>query len=50
MKKKGVFLRRISALALAFSIMLGMLAAPQEVSAANLVEEYRDMIGQGGYI
>ncbi len=50
MKKKGVFLRRISALALAFSIMLGMLAAPQEVCAANLVEEYRDMIGQGGYI
>lgn len=51
MKRANQMLRRFMCLALIFSVVCGVFAAmPQEALAANLVEEYRDMIGQGGYI
>ena len=51
MKKKRGFLKRLAGFLLVFSVVTGLsAAAPEEVQAANLVEEYRDMIGQGGYI
>lgn len=45
------FLRRLMCAALVFCTVFAAFAAtPVQVRANNFVEEYRDMIGQGGYI
>lgn len=50
-KRANRFLKQIACFVLLCSVVSAIfVAAPAEVRADNFVEQYRDMIGQGGYI